>query len=70
MLEILRRLMSPQRRREEGASAVEYGLLVAAIAAVVVGIVFALGVVLKGSFQSTCNKVKGTACVMNSSITP
>jgi pilus assembly protein Flp/PilA len=70
MLEIFRRLISPQRRREEGASAVEYGLLVAAIAAVVVGIVFALGVVLKGSFQSTCDKVKGATCVTSSSLTP
>ena len=30
-------------RREEGASAVEYGLLIAAIAAVIIVAVFALG---------------------------
>ena len=39
------------RRDEDGASAVEYGLLVAAIAAVVVTLVFALGGMIKGSFQ-------------------
>lgn len=43
---------------EEGASAVEYGLLVAAIAAVIVIIVFALGGVIKDAFQKTCDKVK------------
>jgi pilus assembly protein Flp/PilA len=45
-------------RNEEGASAVEYGLLVAAIAAVIVIIVFALGGVIKNAFQDTCDKVK------------
>jgi pilus assembly protein Flp/PilA len=70
MLELLGRLLSPRRRSEEGASAVEYGLLVAAIAAVVVGIVFALGVVLKGSFQDTCDKLKTTTCAMGNSVTP
>jgi pilus assembly protein Flp/PilA len=45
------------RKNEEGASAVEYGLLVAAIAAVIVLIVFALGSVVKGAFNKTCNEV-------------
>ena len=36
MLEKIRKFASPTRRNEEGASAVEYGLLVALIAAVVV----------------------------------
>ena len=31
------------RRRDDGASAVEYGLLIAAIAALIVVVVFALG---------------------------
>ena len=43
---------------EDGASAVEYGLLVAGIAALVVGIVFLFGGVVTGSFQSTCDQVK------------
>ena len=51
-----------RRDNEDGASAVEYGLLVAAIAAVVVTLVFALGGMIKGSFQTTCDSVKnGTA---------
>ena len=40
-------------RRDEGASAVEYGLLVAAIAAVIVAVVFGLGSIVKSKFQST-----------------
>jgi pilus assembly protein Flp/PilA len=45
------------RRREEGASAVEYGLLVVAIAAVIVVIVFALGGFIKSAFSDTCDKI-------------
>jgi pilus assembly protein Flp/PilA len=44
-------------KSEDGASAVEYGLLVAAIAAVIVVVVFALGKILNGKFQDTCNKI-------------
>jgi pilus assembly protein Flp/PilA len=51
------------RKNEEGASAVEYGLLVAAIAAVIVLIVFALGSVVKGAFSKTCNDIKNGAPV-------
>ena len=36
---------------EEGATAVEYGLLVALIAAVVVGLVGTLGTTIKKAFQ-------------------
>ena len=43
--------------RDSGASAVEYGLLVAAIAALIVIVVFALGSVIKSVFKDTCNKV-------------
>jgi pilus assembly protein Flp/PilA len=38
---------------ERGASAVEYGLLVAGIAAVIVAVVFLLGGTLNGVFTST-----------------
>jgi pilus assembly protein Flp/PilA len=51
------------RKNEEGASAVEYGLLVAAIAAVIVLIVFALGSVVKGAFSKTCNDIQTGAPV-------
>ena len=43
---------------DEGASAVEYGLMVAAIAAVIVVLAFTLGGVIKGGFQTTCDTVK------------
>ncbi len=51
-------------RREEGASAVEYGLLVAAIAAVIVAVVFGLGTIIKGKFSTTssCINSSGTGC--------
>ena len=44
-------------RRDEGASAVEYGLLVAGIAALIVIVVFALGGVIKGTFSKTCDTI-------------
>ncbi len=48
------RTVRGRRTEETGASAVEYGLLVALIAAIVVVAVFALGGLLKTTFQSTC----------------
>ncbi len=51
---------------DRGASAVEYGLMVAAIAAVIVGTVFALGGFVKGTFDKTCsalNSPTGGSCV-------
>jgi pilus assembly protein Flp/PilA len=56
MLQLMQRLMN--RKDEKGASAVEYGLLVAAIAAVIVVIVFALGKVVKEVFQDTCDSIE------------
>ena len=55
MLSYIRKVA--QVRKDDGASAVEYGLLVAAIAALIVIIVFAFGGVLSNIFQNTCNKV-------------
>jgi pilus assembly protein Flp/PilA len=46
---------------DRGASAVEYGLLVAAIAAVIVGIVFGLGTLVKDKFSTASN------CIQNGS---
>ena len=51
MLEMFRNL-SPKRRNEEGASAVEYGLLVALIAAVIVGVVTTFGIATIHLFDS------------------
>ena len=45
------------RRSDDGASAVEYGLLVAAIAALIVIIVFALGGLIRDVFNNTCSKI-------------
>ncbi len=45
-------------RHDEGASAVEYGLLVAAIAAIIVLIVFAIGKFVKAGFSDTCSGLK------------
>jgi pilus assembly protein Flp/PilA len=56
------------RSRDEGASAVEYGLLVAAIAALVVIIVFSLGGLVKEVFKDTCDSIssRGAASLSTS----
>lgn len=45
------------RMDERGASAVEYGLLIAGIAALIVVVVFAFGGVLSNIFSTTCSSV-------------
>ncbi len=63
MLELIRNFFSPKRRNDEGASAVEYGLLVALIAAVIVAAVFALGGIVQGAFTDTCSGISsGATC--------
>lgn len=42
---------------DTGASAVEYGLLVAAVAAVTVIVLFALGGVVRDMFSQSCDKI-------------
>lgn len=42
---------------ERGATAVEYGLLIAGIAALIVVVVFAFGGLLSKVFQNTCKSV-------------
>jgi pilus assembly protein Flp/PilA len=54
LVERLRRL-GP--RRDDGASAVEYGLLVALIAVVIAGAVAILGTTLEGSIKDSCVEV-------------
>jgi pilus assembly protein Flp/PilA len=57
MLDYLRILLAA-RRDERGASAVEYGLLIAGIAALIIVAVFAFGgAILTHLFQSTCSSV-------------
>ena len=48
-------------RTEDGASAVEYGLLVAGIAALIVVVVFAFGGLIKSVFKTTCNTINTSA---------
>lgn len=45
------------KMEERGASAVEYGLLIAGIAALIVVAVFALGPVVKEAFTDTCGSI-------------
>jgi pilus assembly protein Flp/PilA len=49
--------------KDEGASAVEYGLLVAAIAALIVIVVFALGGLIRDVFKKTCDGISSGASV-------
>ena len=67
MLDYLRIMLNARFAKldQRGASAVEYGLLIAGIAALIVVVVFAIGGVLKNIFSSTCNSVgasSGQSC--------
>ena len=61
MLDYLRIMFNARLAKmdERGASAVEYGLLIAGIAALIVVVVFAFGGVLHDIFKSTCTSVGG-----------
>ncbi len=68
MLSFVRRIREVTRDVEDrGASAVEYGLMVAAIAAVIVGIVFGLGGIVQEVFTDTCSSIKTEASAVVSS---
>ena len=54
----LRSMLTSKVRSERGASAVEYGLLVALIAIVIIFAVTALGTNLSGIFTKTANSIK------------
>ena len=58
-MEHLRNLLQARRvdRDEAGASAVEYGLLVAGIAALIVAVVFLFGGMIKDTFTDTCTAI-------------
>ena len=51
------RVIQRRTKREDGASAVEYGLLVVAIAAAITLIVFLLGTVVSNQFTGTCDSI-------------
>jgi pilus assembly protein Flp/PilA len=65
MIDYLRILLNTRTAKmsERGASAVEYGLLIAGIAALIVVVVFAFGGSLKGIFSDTCSQVTQSATV-------
>jgi pilus assembly protein Flp/PilA len=59
MLDYVRILLDAQRAKldERGASAVEYGLLIAGIAALIIVVIFAFGGVLNNVFNDTCGSI-------------
>ena len=56
MLDFFRNIIA--RRDDDGASAVEYGLLVAGIAALIVAVVFIFGGMITSVFQDTCDTIE------------
>lgn len=48
-----------EERPEDGASAVEYGLLVAGVAAMIVAIVFVFGGTIGNLFTNSCGTIGG-----------
>jgi pilus assembly protein Flp/PilA len=59
MLDYLRILLNARlvKDEERGASAVEYGLLIAGIAALIVAVVFVFGGTIAGVFSDTCGTI-------------
>jgi pilus assembly protein Flp/PilA len=47
--------------RDNGASAVEYGLIVFAVAALIALAVFSFGGAVRGLFQDSCNTIRDQA---------
>ena len=64
MLQYIRDLLNRDRTTDEaGASAVEYGLLVGGIAAIIVVLVFALGGQVQALFNKTCDDIDSNSTV-------
>ena len=61
MLEMIRTSLR-RLKAQEGATAVEYGIMVAAIAAVIVAIVFTLGSNVKSGFEDTNKCLEDKTC--------
>lgn len=59
MLKTLVKFQTATSQRERGATAVEYGIMVAAIAAVVIVIVFAIGEQIQTAFNTVLNGLGG-----------
>ena len=65
----MREFLARFAKNESGAAAVEYGLLVAAIAAVIILTVFYLGGYVEGAFSATCSAFKASGDVSNTAAT-
>lgn len=48
---------------EEGVTAIEYGLIAALIAVVIIAAVTLIGAQLNTTFRSVCSSLKGSACI-------
>ena len=59
MLHMLKTYMDAHLYREEGATAVEYGIMVALIAVVIITVVTLLGTNLNAIFQTVADAVGG-----------
>lgn len=55
-------------RSERGASSVEYGLILAAVAAVIVVAVVAFGNVVTGTFTTSCDTFQSTRSAYDSPV--
>ncbi len=60
MLDYLRIMLAARlaKRDDRGASAVEYGLLVAGIAGIIVLTVFLFGAQIQSLYQNTCDSIQ------------
>ena len=63
MIDYLRILLNARfaKMEERGASAVEYGLLIAGIAALIIAVIFLFGGTLRDIFNKTCASVGSKA---------
>jgi pilus assembly protein Flp/PilA len=68
MLDYLRIVLNGRlaHREQDGASAVEYALLIAGIAALLVLVIYAFGGMLVGVFSGTCQNIGTHAGAANS----
>ena len=56
------KLLDDVRKDEEGATMVEYAILVSLISVVAIGVITILGKVVNTSFNTACASMNGGAC--------
>ncbi|TMV53566.1 Flp family type IVb pilin [Thioclava sp. BHET1] len=61
------RIIAAFRKDEDGATAIEYGLFAALIAAVLVAVVTALGINVQNGFYDVCTSLSSTSGTHNGS---